>query len=190
MEILTKQVPELKLENSIIRDKLNLLETRLTASEKILSNNTQSSLLSSSNTLAPESLDSRAHKRVENDINLVHDIFQKLEPQLPPTSICKAYRAGKNVNTKPRLLKVVLVSHDDLNRVIVPFLYLRITSPERFTNISISRDRTLLERQSIRGIYNELRTRQDYGESNITIRYTNGFPQIVPPTNPPHLKNR
>lgn len=213
MEILTKQVSELKLENSTIRDKLNSLETRLTASEKILSKNTQSPLPSSPNTPsliditheiqlrnqcarniiirgAPESLDSQAHKRVEDDINLVHDIFQKLEPQVPQTSICKAFRIGKNVNTKPRLLKVVLLSHDDPNRVIVPFLRLRTTSPEQFANISISRDRTLLERQSIREIYNELRTRQDHGESNISIRYTDGFPRIVPATNLTHLKNR
>jgi len=142
MEILIKQVSELKLENSTICDKLNLLEIRLTASKKILSNNTQSPLPSSPNTLslidithkiqlrnqcarniitwgAPE--DSQAQKRVEDDINLDHDIFQKIEPQVPPTSICKTYRVGKNVNTKPRLLKVVLLSHDDPNRVIVPF---------------------------------------------------------------------
>jgi len=47
-------------------------------------------------------------------------------------------------------------------------------------SISISRDRTLLERQEIRRVYTELENRKKNGEHNISINYRNGIPLIVP----------
>lgn len=44
------------------------------------------------------------------------------------TSFYKAYRVGKNTNTIPRLLKVVLLSYDGTNHVIMPFLHLALLS--------------------------------------------------------------
>jgi len=204
LEGLTQQVTELKLENTILNNKINILETRIASSENALSAIAQSSSPSSSaNTPSicditheihlrslcarnivirgvPESLDPLASKRVTDDINFVQDIFHKLDPPLPSTSICKAFRIGKSENSLPRILKVVLSSNDDVDRVITPYLRLRVASPDQFTKVTISRDRTLSERHSIRETYSELRARQDNGEKNISIRYFNGFPRIVP----------
>lgn len=204
LEGLTQQVTELKLENTILHNKINILETRIASTENALSVIVQSSSPSSFANIpsicditqeihlrslcarnivirgVPESLDPLASKRVTDDINFVQDIFHKLDPPLPSTSICKAFRIGKSRNSSPRILKVVLSSNDDVDRVITPFLRLRDTSPDQFTMVTISRDRTLSERQTIRETYNELRTRQDKGEKNISIRYSNGFPRIVP----------
>lgn len=47
-------------------------------------------------------------------------------------------------------------------------------------SIFISHDRTLLERQEIRRVYSEVENRKKNGEHNISIRYRNEFPLIVP----------
>jgi hypothetical protein len=213
LEGLTKQVADLKLENTILHNKINLLETRLAATEKVLFDTALSSSPSfSANTPSlcditqeihlksqcakniiirgvPESLDPSASKRVTDDIYFVQDIFKKLDPPLPP-SICKAFRIGRSKDLTPRILKIELYSNDDVERVIMPFLRLRDTSPDQFTNVTISCDRMPSERLLIRETYNELRTRQEKGEKNISIRYFNGFPRIVPVLTTIRLKNQ
>lgn len=207
-ERLAKQVYELKLNNFFIHNKLNSFKTRLEASEKILSE-AIIGLPSSTSTNTPslndntyeiqlrsqcvkniiilgalKSLYFQASKRMSGDLYLVQIWFQKLEPPVPLASICKVFRIGKNNKTN---LKVVLVSNNNVHRMILPFIRLRSTSLNHFTNIFISRDHTISERQSIRETY-ELRTKRDQGVANITIRYTNGFPRIVPATS--HQKSR
>lgn len=67
---------------------------------------------------------------------------------------------------------MILLSHDYVHCVIMLFISILTTSLDKFTNISISQDRTILERHSIQEKYYGLYTRQDQDETYITIRYT------------------
>lgn len=59
------------------------------------------------------------------------------------------------------------------------FIQLCKTSPDVFRGIFISRFRTPSEQQFIRETNQELRTRKNRGEANISISFFNGVPQMV-----------
>lgn len=106
-------------------------------------------------------------------------MLNKLEPKLSEAVIRKVFRVGKSFNDNPRLLKVELTSQEDVNHVVISFLRLRSNIPDEYSQVSITRDRTPSERRSIYEIHQELRDRQEKGESNISIRYVNGLLKIV-----------
>jgi len=128
----------------------------------------------------PESSVSSSASSTSEDKTFVKEMLDKLEPKLPETVIRKVFKVGKSINDKPRLLKVELTSHEEVNHVVISFLRLRSNIPDEYSLVSITRDRTPSERRSIYEIHQELRDRQEKGESNISIRYLNGLPKIVP----------
>lgn len=127
---------------------------------------------------APESLKHQLPDKISDDKQLVANILGKLNPSVPTASIVNVFRTGKKSENKSRILKVVLSSCDAVDTVVKSYNHLRATSPDQMPEISISRDRTFSDRQSIREVYQELRTRQA-SDPNITVRYINGFPRIV-----------
>lgn len=204
---LNKQFTAVKNEVKAHGKRFDDLESRITATEKTLSETAvQSSssvispMLPSINDLVmemqqrticasniiirgvPESIKPHLPDKISDDKQLIANILKKLNPSVPITSIVNTFRIGKKIENKSRLLKVVLSSCDVVDTVVKSYNHLRATSPDQLPEISISRDRTFLDRQSIREVYLELRTRQA-SEPNITVRYFNGFPKIVPSTN-------
>lgn len=109
-----------------------------------------------------------------DDFNLVQDIFQKLEPPVPLASIYKAFRIEKNDKTKPRLLKVVLLTHNDVDRMSLPFICLYTISPD---HISISRDGTQFERLVMCCVLDVTKAKLIVPSAALLV-----FPQIVPVT--------
>ncbi|CAI6374175.1 unnamed protein product [Macrosiphum euphorbiae] len=128
----------------------------------------------------PESSVNTSASSSSADKTFVKEMLDKLEPKLPETVIRKVFRVGKIINDKPRLLKVELTSQEEVNHVVISFLRLRSNIPDGYSQVSITRDRTPSERRSIYEVHQELRDRQEKGESNISIRYFNGLPKIVP----------
>ncbi|CAI6351136.1 unnamed protein product [Macrosiphum euphorbiae] len=127
----------------------------------------------------PESSVSTSASSTSEDKTFVKEMLDKLEPKLPETVIRKVFRVGNSINDKPRLLKVELTSHEEVNHVVISFLRLRSNIPDEYSQVSITRDRTPSERRSIYEIHQQLSDRQEKGESNISIRYLNGLPKIV-----------
>jgi len=130
----------------------------------------------------PESPSTSISERIIQDKKFVSDIFDKLNPPVPVESILRAYRISKTPDNKPRLLKIVLSSRAVVDSVVTTFPKLQINSPDHLRPVAITRDRTQSERQSIREVYQELNTRRKRGESNISIRYHEGIPKIIPVT--------
>lgn len=183
------------LESRITATEKTLSETALQSSSSVISPNipsindvvmeVQQRTICASNIIirgAPESLKPQLSDKISDDKRLIANILEKLNSSVPITSIINTFRTGKKSQNKPRLLKVVLSSCDAVDTVVKSYNHLRATSPNQLQEISISRDRTFSDRQSIREVYQELRTRQA-SEPNITVRYFNGFPRIVPSTN-------
>ncbi|CAI6344508.1 unnamed protein product [Macrosiphum euphorbiae] len=46
--------------------------------------------------------------------------------------------------------------------------------------ISVTRDRTPNEREAIRLVYADMKNRKKNGESDLVIKYRDGFPYIIP----------
>lgn len=157
------------------------LETRMVATEKTLSNIAASPSTTEStpslNEIArevnlrsllavnlivrgvPESLNASTSERISQDKKFVSDIFDKLNPPVPVETILRAYRIGKTDYNKPRLLKIVLSSQAAVDSVVTTFNKLQVNPPDHLSSVSITRDRTQSERQSIRGVYQELSAR-------------------------------
>ncbi|CAI6345980.1 unnamed protein product [Macrosiphum euphorbiae] len=83
------------------------------------------------------------------DKTFVKEILDKLEPKLPKKVIRKVFRVGKSINDKPRLLKVQLTSHYEVNHVIISFLRLCSNYPDECSQVSTTRGRTPSERLRI-----------------------------------------
>lgn len=86
----------------------------------------------------------------------------------------KLFRVGRKISSKPRPLKVVLQSKEMALNLVSIFNSHKRTQSVPANSISISRDRTLLERQEIRRVYTELENRKKNGEHNISIKYSRG----------------
>jgi len=83
-------------------------------------------------------------------------------------------RVQPNIN---RPLKVILKTKDQVINIISTFNTSKRANPAIV--ISISRDRTFMERKLVRQTYAELKERNEKGELGITIKYFNGMPRII-----------
>lgn len=98
-----------------------------------------------------------------------------LEHLLPSV---RFFRIGKKTDGKSRPLKICLPSELDAMAVFRSFSKNEVVEGE-LRGVSLSHDRTLKERQHLAELRGVLQTRMDAGETNLTIRYTNGTPKIV-----------
>jgi len=83
-------------------------------------------------------------------------------------------RVQPNIN---RPLKVIFKTKDQVINIISTFNTSKKTNPAIL--ISISRDRTFMERKMVRQTYSELKERNEKGELGIIIKYFNGMPRII-----------
>lgn len=135
----------------------------------------------------PELSDGSLPSSSTADKTFIEEILGKLEPIVPEMAIHRIFRIGKSFNEKLRLLKVKLPSNGYVNRVVTSFLRIRFNHPTGYSKVSSTKNCMPSERSSIYEIHQELRDRQEKGESNITILYFNELPKIVlARTNLPH----
>ncbi|KAL4113859.1 hypothetical protein QTP88_017420 [Uroleucon formosanum] len=105
--------------------------------------------------------------RIASDIKLLDDNIHPCNLTLPQD--LKLFRLGRKISGKPRPLKVVLSSTEMALSFVSVFNSHKRNQLVPSNSISISRDRTLLERQEIRRVYAELENRKKNGEHNISI---------------------
>ena len=113
----------------------------------------------------PESEVSSLAERTEKDIKLFKDVMRDTFKM--NVAVSKAFRVGKVVQTRPRLLIITLATpgvKGDILR-IAP----QLRNSDTWGNIYITPDLTKTEREAARKVREELATRRAAGESNLTI---------------------
>lgn len=111
----------------------------------------------------------------ENDATIANDILEIIDPTavVAPDAV---FRVGRLVTNKIRPLKLCMRNADLARLVFRKKSALRNT---KFNNIRVSSDKTRSQQNYFRELKEELKIRQDNGEKNLIIRYTNNIPQIV-----------
>jgi outer membrane murein-binding lipoprotein Lpp len=205
MDLLSSQVVDLKSENDKLQNNITNLNKRVQALESTstrhLSSSTDTvpSILQeiterercSRNVIIrgiPESSSSLLEDRMSNDSLKIAEVIQPYFPELP--SGLKSIRLGKPNDRGPRPLKVFFSSKEIAHKLISDFnINVRgLPSDSKLRSISVIRDRTPRERESIRLVYAELENRKKNGETDIVINYRDGFPCIVPFHRSSHAK--
>lgn len=190
IDFLKSQLVEIRSENTTLRNEIATLNNRI----QVLENSTDGSSnmpqliqelanreMCARNIIVhglQESSSNDPAVRIASDIKLLDDNIHPCNLTLPQD--LKLFRLGRKISGKPRPLKVVLSSKEMALSLVSAFNSHKRTQLVPANSISISRDRTLLERQEIRRVYTELENRKKSGEHNISIRYRNGIPLIVP----------
>lgn len=113
--------------------------------------------------------------RKASDATKVGDILSVVLPNevVVPKSV---FRIGKGEGNRIRPLKIVL---DDSDMALKILKNKRKLATSSHRNINITNDKTPREIDYIRRLSDELKEREDKGESNLTIKYLRGIPKIV-----------
>lgn len=195
LEVLTSQVADLKSENTVLKNNIADLTKRVSAIEtdkssphsdadsvQVILQEISERERCSHNVIVrgiPESSSSSSSDRISSDSMRLSEILQPFLPACP--SNIKSIRLGRPNDRGPRPLKVFLSSKEQAIKLISDFYTNKRNHPtnDPLNSISVTRDRTPRERASIRQIYNNFENRKQNGETNITIKYKDGFPTIV-----------
>jgi len=107
-----------------------------------------------------------------DDKNTISNIFQRIGVLVDPINCLRLGKLSNNC----RPVRVTLPNQhdvfDDLKNKR------KLSDLANFKNISISSDKTLLQRKHLKNIINELNARKTSGETNLFIKYINGLPVI------------
>lgn len=125
---------------------------------------------------APESNSKMSATRIKHDNDLATKLIEKFLQSAGPHPF-KTLRLGGVSSKKPRPLRIIFEKVADVAEIIKNFS--KEVLDQSLANVSISRDRTPIERKFLNDLRAELRNRVDAGERNLTIRYRNGVPRIV-----------
>jgi len=117
--------------------------------------------------------------RVSNDVLKTTEAIKPYFPELP--SDFKTVRLGKPSDRGPRPLKVFFQSKEIAHKLVSDYnKNIRATHNENMHHsISVTGDRTLSEREASRLVYADLENRKKNGESDLIIKYRDGFPYIL-----------
>lgn len=126
-----------------------------------------------------ESTNKDSKVRKSHDDHLTTKIFEATCPGLISYKFPTA-RVGKATPNKPRPLKVMLKGQSDALEILRNFSSDHLkTVDDMLHHVKVSRDRTPQEIKHLNDLRDQLKSRQDKGEKDITIRYLNGIPSIV-----------
>lgn len=121
-----------------------------------------------------ESSNSNIESKRKHDKQQTHNLLSEVYHEANPETF-KCFRIGVSKKNNPRPIKVIFPNADQA----------RIFS-QRFSDkyaagdggVSMSRDRTVKERNHLQKLREELEARKNGGEEDLTIRYVNGVPSI------------
>ena len=116
-----------------------------------------------------------AEKSDVRDEDVVNDILEKIDSAVvvSPENVT---RIGRKINDRPRLIKIKLKNAETVKVVLRKKSKLQNTE---FSHVHIFDDKTTSQRQYLKDLRNELHTRTDNGEANLTIKYVKGLPHIL-----------
>ena len=171
MEILT-------IKNEVLQLKSKPAETAKQETDQNLISELQDRNIRSRNIIVHNVNESNSEittERIDFDKAQVLQILDKLE--FDTTIEFKVNRIGMS-GEKPRPMRVVLPDANIALKVVKQKKKLN-NNPAR-----ISADLTFRQRQELKKLYEELNTRKENGEDNLSIRYTKGVPYIHCAKNP------
>lgn len=119
-----------------------------------------------------ESSSSDLQRRVADDTRRTEEMMVKLGLEIRAQRVLRVGKLG----VRPRPLKLILPSHDDVLRC------LRNRRSLRDSDIRINSDLTELQRAHLRELRRQLKARMEGGETDITIRYVDGVAKIMKTT--------
>jgi hypothetical protein len=123
----------------------------------------------------PEQQTGNLANRRAADLRMITEIISNIAPDIPTDSI-NAYRLGKRGNLdKPVPLKIVLRSRDHVFEVLKNKRKVR----DAYPNISITTDKTAMQREQLKKTLGSLRERTQQGEEGLYVKYINGNPVIL-----------
>jgi len=190
IDFFKSQIVEIRSENTILHNEIATLNNRI----QVLENSADGS----SN--MPQLIQALANRKMCDRNIIVHSLQESssndltariafnikfLDDNIHPCNLTlpqdlKIFRLGHKRSGKPRPLQEVLSSKEMALSFVSTFNSHKRTQLIPANSISISRDRTLIERQEIRRVYTDLENRKKNVEHNFSIRYRNGIPLIVP----------
>jgi len=182
LDNITKQFDVILENNVSLNTKINKLESKVSQLEAGCSN---SSSLNLEQTLAEIS---DRHSRSNNiilfnipesttqsnldDKNTISSIFQQIGVLVEPINCLRLGKLSNNC----RPLRATLPNQHDVFDVLKNKR--KLSDLANFKNISISSDKTLLQRKHLKNLFDELNSRKTAGETNLFIKYINGLPVI------------
>lgn len=126
----------------------------------------------------PECTSSSIEERVLHDKNEISKIINGISSD-NKTPI-KVIRLGKSYQpNKHRPIKAIFSSAGDAFDILKNKKHILSRLPPNSSNIGISSDRTLFQREQMKKLRDQLAARQSSGEQNLTIKFTKGIPGIV-----------
>lgn len=96
---------------------------------------------------------------------------------------CRIFRIGSNaqVPQKPRPVKIVCASEEKAQQILRTFILVKRdpTRSSEVKTLSLTRDKTPMQREEIRVLQEQLTVRRLEGETNIAMGYRRGVPTII-----------
>jgi len=186
LDNITKQFDVILANNVSLNTKINQLESKVSQLEAGCSNSSSLNLERLEQTLAEISdRHSRSHNiilfnipesttqsKYLDDKNTISSIFQQIGVLVEPIN---CFRLGK-LSNNCRPLRATLPNQHDVFDVLKNKR--KLSDLANFKNISISSDKTLLQRKHLKNLFDELNSRKTAGETNLFIKYINGLPII------------
>jgi len=100
------------------------------------------------------------------------EVFRHIDTEVIPVNLLRLDK----VSNQCRPIRITLPNQHDVFNLLKNKSKLR--QSENFKNVSISTDRTLLQRQHLKSILNELNSRKSSGETDLFIKYVNNVPTV------------
>lgn len=160
-------------ENNLLKEKISVLENKITCFEQtdfcseVSDRDRRKCNIIVFN--APESTSNSA----SDDVSLVNSVFSSLDL---PIKALNSIRLGNNSN-KRRPLRVSLPDINSVSQILKAKSKLRNIEMLKHLNIDI--DKTKLQQEQFKTIWNMLSERKSRGETNIRIGYIRGQPKII-----------
>lgn len=111
-------------------------------------------------------------ERINADTTVVNKILEKVD--VPLENLVKVTRVGKK-GGKPRPLKIKLSNSQTVFKIL--------RNKNKLTGTHISGDYTYMQREQMKAARSELNQREETGERDLTIKFHNGVPKVVPKEN-------
>lgn len=181
---LSQQLNEIIIENNLLKDKVQQLETKLSNVELGQANNIPQEKLFSEimdrqskarNIIlfnVPEFSSTIPADKCKDTSSFLSDLYNTIGVTIRPDSM---YRLGKPSN-KPRPLRLVLPTPNDVFEILK--VKRKLLNNTKLASVRISSDRTVLQQNYFKSVLSELKSRRDNGENELIIKYFNNIPTI------------
>lgn len=183
IEAMLLEIKQLRDENSKLRESVDLLNDRLNIVEGCMPHfnvtantmhvvselndqrNRQNNVIMFN---LPESSERSTADANADDLQKIKQALDEIGTGIVISSVT---RLDKKEPGKTRPVKVTFANTTDAKLVL--------KNPKRIENINIKSDQTPLQREYLKQVKSELKSRRDDGENNLTIKFKNGLPTII-----------